>query len=63
MVMPISSADQTNKKFKYTQLKEVLVSIHKLPLKEQKKRLEKAFLDWKGDNIQIDDVLVLGYKL
>ena len=52
-----------NKKFKYTHLKEVLASIHKLPLKEQKKRLEKAFLDWKGSNPQIDDVLVMGLKL
>ncbi len=51
------------KKFKYTQLKEVLVSIHSLPLEEQKIRLEKAFLDWKGDNQQIDDVLVMGYKV
>jgi serine phosphatase RsbU (regulator of sigma subunit) len=51
------------KKFKYAQLKEVLVSVHMLPLKEQKKRLEKAFLDWKGDNPQIDDVLLMGYKI
>jgi serine phosphatase RsbU (regulator of sigma subunit) len=52
-----------NKKFKYSHLKEVLVSIHNLPLKEQKKRLEKTFLDWKGSNYQIDDVLLLGLKL
>ncbi len=51
------------KKFKYTQLKEVLVSIHNLPLKEQKKRLEKAYIDWKGENPQIDDVLVMGLRL
>ena len=51
------------KKFKYAQLKEVLVSVHRLPLKEQKKRLEKVFLDWKGDNPQIDDVLLMGYKI
>ncbi len=51
------------KKFKYTQLKEVLVSIHNLTLKEQKKKLEKAFLDWKGTNQQIDDVMILGLKI
>jgi len=51
------------KKFKYAQLKDVLVSIHKLPLKEQKKKLEKTFLEWKGDNSQIDDVLLMGLKL
>jgi len=52
-----------NKKFKYTQLKEMLVLIHKLPLARQKARLEKVFLDWKGKNPQIDDVLVMGLKL
>ena len=52
-----------NKKFKYAQLQELLVSIHKLPLIAQKKKLEKAFLDWKGDNSQIDDVLLVGLKL
>jgi serine phosphatase RsbU (regulator of sigma subunit) len=51
------------KKFKYTQLKELLVSIHNLPLMEQKKKLEKSFIDWKGNNQQIDDVMILGYKV
>jgi serine phosphatase RsbU (regulator of sigma subunit) len=52
-----------NKKFKYARLKDMLTSIHALPLKEQKKRLEKIFLNWKGNNPQIDDVMILGYKL
>jgi hypothetical protein len=43
--------------------KELLLSVHNLPLKVQKKRLEKAFLDWKGINPQIDDVLVIGMRL
>lgn len=51
------------KKFKNSQLKEFLLSIHKLPLKEQKKKLEKAFSDWKGNNPQIDDVLIVGMIL
>jgi serine phosphatase RsbU (regulator of sigma subunit) len=51
------------KKFKYLQLKELLLSIHKTPLEEQRERLEKVFLDWKGTNSQIDDVTILGYKL
>lgn len=52
-----------NKKFKYSHLKELLLAIHNLPLMEQKKRLEKAFFDWKGDNSQLDDVLLMGYKI
>jgi serine phosphatase RsbU (regulator of sigma subunit) len=51
------------KKFKYLQLKELLVSIHKLPLEKQRERLEKVFLDWKGNNSQIDDVTILGYRI
>lgn len=51
------------KKFKYSQLKELLLSVHLKPLEEQKKRLGKAFLDWKGENPQIDDVTIVGMKL
>lgn len=50
------------KKFKYSQLKELLVSGHKLPLKKQKEKLESEFLKWKGDNPQTDDVLVIGIR-
>jgi serine phosphatase RsbU (regulator of sigma subunit) len=52
-----------NKKFKYSHLKELLIAIHDLPLIEQKKKLEKAFFEWKGDNYQLDDVLLMGYKI
>jgi serine phosphatase RsbU (regulator of sigma subunit) len=52
-----------SKKFKYSALKELLLKIHNLPLKEQKKRLETEFLKWKGNNPQTDDVLVMGMKL
>ncbi len=51
------------KKFKSTALKELLLDIHKLPLKEQKKRLESEFQKWKGNNPQTDDVLIVGMKL
>jgi|WetSurMetagenome_2_1015567.scaffolds.fasta_scaffold01066_3 serine phosphatase RsbU (regulator of sigma subunit) len=51
------------KKFKYTRLKELLISINRLPLKEQKEKLEKTFLEWKGNNPQIDDVMIIGYIL
>jgi serine phosphatase RsbU (regulator of sigma subunit) len=52
-----------SKKFKYSALKELLLKIHTLPLKEQKKILESEFFKWKGDNPQTDDVLVIGMKL
>ncbi|MCU0456182.1 MAG: tetratricopeptide repeat protein, partial [Bacteroidales bacterium] len=45
-----------NRKFKYSRFRELLLTLHKLPLNDQKKKLEKAFSDWKGSNPQIDDV-------
>jgi len=52
-----------SKKFKYSALKELLIKIHNLPLKEQKKILESEFLKWKGANPQTDDVLIMGLRL
>jgi serine phosphatase RsbU (regulator of sigma subunit) len=52
-----------NKKYKYSTLKDTLLKVHKLPLREQKKSLEKEFYSWKGENIQIDDVLIIGYRI
>jgi len=52
-----------HKKFKATRLKALLIEIYGLPVSEQKQLLEKHFFEWKGDNPQIDDVLILGLKL
>jgi serine phosphatase RsbU (regulator of sigma subunit) len=51
-----------NKKFKSSTLKDILLSIHKLSMKEQKSRLHEEFLSWKGENSQVDDVLIIGYR-
>jgi len=50
-----------HKKIKSSNLKALLIEIHKLPLQSQKQRLEKHFYDWKGDSDQIDDVLIIGF--
>ncbi len=50
------------KKFKYKTLKELLISIHELPMHEQRNTLEKSFEDWKGDLHQIDDVCIIGIR-
>jgi serine phosphatase RsbU (regulator of sigma subunit) len=50
------------KKFKYKQLKDLLVSLHDLPMDIQKEKLEKTFDDWKGDLEQVDDVCVIGLR-
>ncbi len=51
------------KKFMVTQFRELLLSVHHLPMQVQKEQLEKVFVDWLGtDYEQIDDVLVMGFK-
>ncbi len=51
------------KKFKYKQLHEKLLAISDQPLEGQKKILEETFENWKGNNEQTDDVLIIGIKI
>ena len=51
------------KKYKYTQLKEFLLSISGLELEEQLLRLKSEFHNWKGDLEQVDDVCVMGVRI
>jgi serine phosphatase RsbU (regulator of sigma subunit) len=51
------------KKFKYKQLKELLVANASKPMEEQKEILLKAFNNWKGNLEQIDDVCIIGVRL
>ncbi|OJJ20482.1 hypothetical protein BKI52_18670 [marine bacterium AO1-C] len=51
------------KRFMRKRLLDLFENIHSKPQEEQKKQLEKAFNDWKGKENQVDDVLVLGFKL
>ena len=52
----------TNKKFKYKHFKNLIESLKDLPMSSQKIYFEKAFMDWKGNTQQVDDVLVFGFK-
>lgn len=51
------------KKFKSLPLKRLMAEIHKKSMDEQKQILDKTFEDWKGDEVQIDDILVVGVRL
>ena len=51
------------KKFKYNQFKDLLINSADLPIEEQYNVLNKAFMDWKGSQEQVDDVLVIGVKI
>lgn len=51
------------KKFKYKQLNELLVSIHKENPQQQKEKLHQHFLNWKGNLEQVDDVCLVGIAI
>jgi serine phosphatase RsbU (regulator of sigma subunit) len=51
------------KKFKYKQLQDLLLSIHTLPMTQQKEKLNEVFEEWRGNLEQVDDVLVIGVKI
>ena len=51
------------KKLKYNKLKEVLIENSHLPMDEQYNALDKTFNAWRGNQEQVDDVLVIGVKI
>ncbi|NOZ47035.1 MAG: SpoIIE family protein phosphatase [Chlorobi bacterium] len=51
-----------DKKYLYSRFKKYLISIYHLPMNEQKAAIQNEFSNWKGDNFQVDDVLVIGIK-
>lgn len=53
----------TDKKFKYKHFKRIIHSFEEFPMSQQKQHLESTFNDWKGRSQQVDDVLVIGFKL
>lgn len=52
----------SGKKFKISALKELLATIGKLGAERQKEILENTFDQWKVNQTQIDDVLIVGRK-
>jgi CheY-like chemotaxis protein len=52
-----------NRKFMSRNFQDLLLDIHKKPMEIQQQILNKEFEDWKGSNIQLDDILVVGIKL
>jgi serine phosphatase RsbU (regulator of sigma subunit) len=54
---------ENNKKFMVKNLKKLLFEISDKPMAEQKQVLETTFDNWKGNQEQTDDVLVVGLKI
>ncbi len=54
---------EQRKKFKSHRFKELLLSVHKESMENQKKRLEEALDNWRDDIEQIDDICVIGIRI
>lgn len=52
-----------NKKFSSLRFEQLLESMKQLPMEEQKNTIMAAFNEWKGNNKQLDDILILGLRI
>jgi ligand-binding sensor domain-containing protein len=52
-----------NKKFQKAKLRELLFSIHHLPMEQQRSTLLETFEKWRGTNEQVDDVTIIGVRV
>ena len=50
------------RRFMKSKFIELINSIRKISMDQQKVYVEQSFDDWKGENEQVDDVLVMGFK-
>ncbi|HKK41980.1 MAG TPA: tetratricopeptide repeat protein, partial [Bacteroidales bacterium] len=51
------------KRFSYKRFREALITTKGDNMCDQKIRLERVINDWKGDNDQTDDILVIGFRV
>lgn len=51
-----------NKKFMYRRFRYLLMTIHRFPVNDQKAILEDNIRTWMNENIQIDDLTVIGFR-
>lgn len=51
------------KKFKYRRFRHMLLNIYRLPLDQQKQLIDDTFELWKGNQEQVDDILVIGFRV
>jgi sigma-B regulation protein RsbU (phosphoserine phosphatase) len=51
------------KKLLSKRFREMLLKIYKMPMNEQETILTAFFNDWKGSEVQVDDVLVIGIRI
>ncbi len=51
------------KKFKHKQMQRMLATLQHLSMEEQGKIIERTIEEWRGNNEQIDDMLVMGIRV
>ncbi len=51
-----------NKKFMYRRFRYLLMTIHSFPVNDQKAILEDNIRTWMNGNVQIDDIMVIGFR-
>ncbi|HDP76499.1 MAG TPA: tetratricopeptide repeat protein [Bacteroidales bacterium] len=52
-----------NSKFMMVNLKKLLLDIHHLPLNTQQGILQEKFYEFKGNEKQVDDILIMGFRI
>ncbi len=60
---PDQFGGEKGKKFKYKQLEELILAVHKKPMAEQKKVLGDTIENWRGNLEQVDDILIIAVKI
>jgi serine phosphatase RsbU (regulator of sigma subunit)/Tfp pilus assembly protein PilF len=60
---PDQFGGQDNKKFGYKKFREELLKNNSGSMSNQKNRLETFLEEWMGNNSQIDDILVIGFRI
>jgi serine phosphatase RsbU (regulator of sigma subunit) len=54
---------ELGKKYKSGNVKKLLCELWNLPVVEQREKLKKEILDWKGDLQQVDDIMFIGTRI
>jgi len=52
-----------SRKYMYKRFKKFFLSIHEIELEQQKIKLNEEFETWRGSEVQIDDVCVIGVRI
>lgn len=51
------------KKMKISRLRTLISDINSLPMEQQNNQIKEFFVEWKGENEQVDDVLFMGLRV